>query len=366
MSAPGDQGHPGDDGVGAPWPGEAGARAHGPGCRVELTRASEPESVHLVDGVVAGAGTEEEIHFGDPHRLTYFRSSFKPFQALPLVSEGAAGRFGVSSEELALCCASHAGTPEHVRRVAGLLDRVGFDEEALACGPQEPFDREEARRLQRDGASYGRLHNNCSGKHAGMLALARHAGWDPDGYEEPDHPVQQRIRRELSAWLDVDPQNLTWGVDGCGVPTPYLSLRQMARAYARLGRASDDGQTAPAAVVNAMTSHPSLVSGPGRLTTRMMEAADGRLLVKDGAEGVLCIAAPREGWGLALKVRDGAGRARGPAAVEMLAAVDLLAEQEVRALEDLRNPPVRNTAGDEVGRVRAEATPHAVYTAHAL
>lgn len=350
----------------AAWSEEEGADPGAPGCRVEVIRASEVESVHLVDAVVCGTAPDEEIHFGDPHRLTFFRSSFKPFQALPLVSDGAASHYELTPEELALCSASHAGTPEHVRVVEGLLERIGASEEALACGPQEPFDREAARTLVRRDGSWGRLHNNCSGKHAGMLMVARHAGWPTDGYEERDHPVQERIRQELSAWIDVDPGRLAWGVDGCGVPTPYLSVRQMSRAYARLGRASREGERAPRAVVDAMTSHPRLVAGDGRLTTRLMEAVSGRILAKEGAEGVLCMAGPDEGWGLALKVRDGNGRARGPAGVEILAALDLVSEGERQALAELRRTTVRNTADAEVGGIEARVSPDVTYTPRPL
>ena len=319
--------------------------------RVLVRRGGAVESVHRVHGVIVGVEPGEEVRYGDPTRLAYWRSSMKPFQALPVVEEGAAEALVPGEAELAVCCASHDGTPARLELVEAILERAGAEEEALACGPHAPYDGEAARAVLRAGRAYTRLHNNCSGKHAGMLALARHAGWPLDGYERPDHPVQQRIRRELDRWLDVDPGGLGWATDGCGVPTPLLSLRQMARAYARLGRAAADGEPGPARVVGAMTAHPEVVSGPGRPATRLMEATGGRLVAKEGAEGVFCLASPGDGWGMAVKVADGGRRAAGPAVVEGLAGGGLLAEAEIERLEDVRRPVLRNTREAAVGKI---------------
>ena len=241
-----------------------------------------------------------------------------------------------------------------MERVASMLERLGLDASDLACGADRPLEAEPAHALAAAGREPGRLHNNCSGKHAGMLALARLHGWPTEGYAEPEHPVQARIRSELRRWLDVDPEALVWGVDGCGAPTPFLSLRQMARAFARLGRSEDP---AARAVVGAMTAHPQLVGGPSSLSTALMRATAGRVLAKEGAEGVLCTAAPGRGWGAALKVADGAKRALGPAGVEILAALDLLSGEELEELAARRSPPVSNTQGRRVGELRAEASP---------
>lgn len=321
-----------------------------------MARGPETESVHEVDGVLVGLWPREELRFGEPETLAYWRSCLKPFQALPLVEDDALDAFALDPADLALCCASHAGTPAHVARAGAMLERLGLPESALSCGPHPPVDESSARELLRRGDAPSRLHNNCSGKHAGMLALALHHGWRTEGYAGFDHPVQRRIRGGLRAWLDVDPEALSWATDGCGVPTPYVSLRQMARAYARLGRAA--AGTGPAEVVAAMTGHPILVGGANALATRMMEATGGRIVAKDGAEGVFCVAAPAEGWGAALKVADGAKRAVAPALVEMLAVAGLLGEAETDALEELRRPAVTNWAGERVGRLVAEVEPH--------
>lgn len=332
------------------------------GSTVDVTRGGELESRHRVHGVVVGVEPGEEFRFGDPTLLTFWRSSMKPFQALPMAEDGVVEALEISDRELAVCCASHAGTPEHLELVTGLLARAGLDEEALECGPHRPFDGETARALLRAGESFTPLHNNCSGKHAGMLALAVHHGWPTRGYRTSDHPVQERIRAGLADWLDVDPEGLTWATDGCGVPTPCLSLRQMARAFARIGRAARAGPPDGAsAVVGAMTRHPKLVSGEGRAVTRIMEATGGTVLAKEGAEGVFCLAGPEAGWGLAVKVADGGRRAGAPAALGILEALDLVPGEALEELDDLARPSLRNTLEEVVGGItpRLEGRPAA-------
>ncbi|MFW6193053.1 MAG: asparaginase [Gemmatimonadota bacterium] len=318
---------------------------------VRVLRGGRRESRHEVHAVAVRADGDAASSYGDPDLEAYWRSSMKPFQALPLVEDGVTSALKMTARELALCCASHVGSRAHLEVVRGLLARLELDEADLACGPHRPFDDDEADRILREGGSYGRLHNNCSGKHAGMLALSLHHGWGPDGYHAFDHPVQARIRSSLDRWIDGDVDSLGWGVDGCGVPTPSLPLRQMALACARLGRAARRAEDAPAAVVGAMTEHPHLVSGPGRPVTRIMEATSGRILAKEGAEGVFCMAVPAEDLGVALKVVDGAGRARTPAALHVLSERGVLGPEDEGSLEELRCVVLRNTRDEEVGRI---------------
>jgi L-asparaginase II len=324
----------------------------GGGISVRVGRGPEIESRHTALGVVVGLSAGEEVQFGEPETLAFWRSAMKPFQALPLVEDGVAGRYGFAGRELAICCASHQGTRMHVDCVTGMLDRIGMDESALACGPHAPFHEPAHQALVRQGLEPRPLHNNCSGKHTSMLAQAAHHGWPTQGYEDRDHPLQARIRAELRRWLDVDPEELTWSVDGCGVPTPFLSLRQMARAYARLVRSKD---SAPLAVVEAMTEHPEYVSGSAELSTELMRVTDGALLAKEGAEGVFCFAGVRDGWGAAVKVTDGSKRAVAPAVLELLANLRLIDLDALERLADLREPGLRNTQGRVVGRITAES-----------
>lgn len=321
------------------------------GVRVEVLRGGRVESVHVVDLAVVGADGAEAVTSGDVTTPVFARSAIKAFQALPLVEAGVVERYGLTEEELALCCASHSGEPRHVALAASILEKIGLGEEALACGAHDPFDDAATRALRESGRAPGRLHNNCSGKHAGMLALAVAHGWPVEGYHEADHPVQRRMLQEVSRWTDVEEDRLWTGVDGCGVVTFGIPLRAMALAFARLLAAP---AASPAArVVAAMTAHPFLVAGTNRLCTRVLEVTGGRILAKVGAEGVYGAACRESGLGIALKAKDGARRAAEVALVGVLEALELLRPAEAEGLRQWSRQPLRNTRGERVGEVRA-------------
>jgi L-asparaginase II len=277
----------------------------------------------------------------------------KPFQAIPLVRERVLASLGLGDVELAVACASHHGMPLHVDAVRRILRAVGAGEDDLACGPHRPVDEDAALALDRDGKPPERIHNNCSGKHAAMIASAIAAGWDSVGYHEFDHPVQERIRETLGEWIGPDPGGLRWGIDGCGVPTPRLPLSEMAEAYARFFTSRDPAATAVAA---AMRRNPNMVSGPTALSASLMTATNGRLLAKEGAEGVFCLGDPEEGWAAAFKVRDGAMRALGPAVVRVLDTLDLASEGEMDELQGFREIMISNTRGEAVAVLTAGPT----------
>ena len=269
------------------------------------------------------------------------------------MDDGAAEAYGFGAEHLAVACGSHGGRPEHIDRAREMMAALGMTEDALHCGPQVPYDDGAAMAIACAGDEPGRLHNNCSGKHVAMLALVAHHGWEPDGYWRFDHPLQRRIREVLAEWIDSTPAELRWETDGCGVPTPFLALREMAGAYARLAGRAAAGDAGPAAVVGAMMEHPHLTSSPGREALVVMRAGTGRLLAKEGAEGVLCVAAPAEGWGLAMKIEDGSRRAVGPALVAVLEDLRLVTDEERRALASLAEPPLVSTTGETIGSISA-------------
>jgi len=320
--------------------------------RVTVDRAGTPESSHLVYGAVHEVGSPGRRHaFGDPRLTAFWRSSMKPLQILPAVRDGVFGRLGLGAEALALACASHHGTPRHLEVVQSVIDAAELAPEMFACGPHRPFDDGAARGMDEAGRLPGRIHNNCSGQHAALLALCLARGWPFQGYHEPGHPLQRAIRRELSAWLGEDCERLPWGTDGCGLPTPALVLRDMARVFADFGASSE---AAVRSVVTAMTTHPTLVSGPGALSANLMRASSGRILAKEGAEGVFCLASAEGAWGAAFKVLDGATRALGPAVVHALEMLSLLTPEEVGRLESFAHPVVRNTCGHEVGVLSVE------------
>ena len=289
-----------------------------PPLTVELWRGPHVESRHLVHAVVCDAFGQEVRSWGDAGRLTHPRSAVKPVQALPLVDSGAADAFGLGAVELALACASHNGEPGHVAAVEAWLDRIGCTVDDLECGVEQ-------RHLDQDpGATAAR--NNCSGKHAGFLTVARHLDVPTAGYIQPDHPVQQLVRAALAdaTGAELDPDEA--GVDGCGIPVHPVPLHAVAAAGARFGTPPDawgEGEAdAARRLAAAMLAEPWYVAGTGRLCTDLLAAAGGEVLVKVGAEGVQLAALPRLGLGIAVKVEDGSVPASEVALGHVLGAVE--------------------------------------------
>ena len=321
-------------------------------CVVEVARGAVTESEHRVHVAVVDGEGRLRAFAGDPDRVTFFRSSAKPIQALPLVDDGAFDRFGMSLEELALCCGSHSGSAAHVKVAERMLARAAVGADALACGPHPPFDDDARRALAEAGLEAGRLHNNCSGKHAGMLLLARAHGWETAGYERPEHPVQGRLLAEVARWTRVPEEAIALGNDGCGVVCFALPLRHMALSFAALAAAARAGERGPTTVVQAMTTHPEMVAGRGRICADLMRVAGGRLFAKVGAEGMYCVGVPGAELGIALKAEDGAARAVAPAIIGVLRELDLISEDELGALLPHVYPEITNTRGEVVGQIR--------------
>ncbi|HEX8181058.1 MAG TPA: asparaginase [Pyrinomonadaceae bacterium] len=349
----------------------ADARAHAltvhaaqPAPLVVVTRGALGESWqrgHLC--VVDGAGTII-AQLGTPDATTFLRSAAKPVQAIPLVTTGAADRFDFDARELAVTCGSHNGEPAHVETVRAMLQKIGLDESALRCGPHEPYSRAAAEALQRAGAQPRAVHNNCSGKHAGMLALARHLGAPTQTYDHPDSPVQRAIKQQVAQFTDLNAGEIICATDGCGVPTCAVPVAAMALMAARLVNppAAWEAKLRAACrrLVAAMTTHPDMVEGAGELDTELMRRAGGRLVSKVGAEGIYvagllpCERWPR-GLGLAFKLEDGdkQDRARPIAAVAALSQLGLFNDQDLAALGKFAHKPITNHRGERVGEVRA-------------
>lgn len=319
---------------------------------IEVVRGGIVESRHRVHVAVADGRGALVASCGDTGLTVFYRSAAKPFQALPLVEEGVADRFGFTEEELALCCASHEAEPRHVAGVRSLLTKAGLDESALRCGPHAPFSDGEARALVRRGKEPLPIHNNCSGKHAGMLALALAKRWDPEGYHEAEHPVQRRMLAEVSRWSEVPEPEVGTAVDGCGVVCFSVPLAAMAASFARFAESAHRGE-APSRIVAAMVRHPFMVGGTRRACTEVMARTGPRAFVKLGAEGVYGGGLPERGLGFAIKVSDGSRRAVEVALVRVLSALGALDPSDVEALAGFARPRVRNTRGDVVGEVRA-------------
>ncbi len=326
---------------------------------VEVVRGSVVESRHRVHVAVLDAGGQLRAAAGDPDVVTFFRSAAKPLQALPLVEDGVADLFELTDAELALCCGSHSGTPRHVHAAEQILQKAGVSSDALVCGPHPPFDHLTQQSLVEEGLEPGRLHNNCSGKHAGMLALARAHGWSEADYQEAWHPVQGRALAEVVRWTGILEEAVALGVDGCGVACFGMPLRNMALAYARFASAARQGDTGPAQIVTAMTSYPEMVAGDGRICTELMRSTEGRVFAKVGAEGVYCVGVPGAELGIALKIEDGSARAVAPAILGVLRTLDLISEDDFGALHAHAYPDLLNTRGQPVGQLRPRITMHA-------
>ncbi|CAN5212351.1 asparaginase [soil metagenome] len=321
--------------------------------RVEVQRGRVTESRHRVHVAVVDAGNRLRAYAGDPDWITFFRSSAKPLQAVPLVDDGATDRFGFTRAELALCCGSHAGQACHVTTARSILHKAGGGAELLACGARAPFDRATRQELAEAGLEPGPLHHNCSDKHAGMIALARARGWTPSGYHRPEHPVQGRMRTEVAHWVGMPEEALVLGRDGCGVVCFGLPVRNMALGFARLAAAARARKRGPEEVVTAMTEHPEMIAGEGRFCTSLIRQAAGRLFAKIGAEGVYCVGVSGAELGIALKVEDGALRAVAPAILSVLGQLELISDDDFGALHTHAFPELRNSRGEHTGQLVA-------------
>ena len=332
---------------------------------VNALRGSIVESMHR--GAVAIVDADGAVHTatGDIERPVFPRSAVKVLQALPLVQSGAAERFGLVDEELALACASHGGEPRHAETAAGMLAKAGVDVQALECGTHWPYHDGSIKVLAAAGASPSALHNNCSGKHAGFVCvgclMAADRGADVRGflrgYVQPDHPVMREVTASLESTTGYRLADAARGVDGCSIPTYAVPLRHLAHAFAKV--ATGVGLSAGQAVAarrlrRAVAAAPFMVAGSGRFDTRVMQALGERVFCKVGAEGVHCAALPELGLGVAIKMDDG-NNAR---AVEVVMAAVIrrllpLEGEAAALLQSLADVPLRNWNGIEVGRLQA-------------
>lgn len=316
---------------------------------VRVLRGGLDESFHRVHVAVCDAHGRVASAAGDAAHATFLRSSAKPFQAVAVVLSGAAEKFAMTDEDLALVAGSHSGEPPQVERVAALLARLGLDAGALRCGVHAPYHKPTA------DATRGRwtaLQHNCSGKHAGMLAAALATGADPSTYLDATHPVQRANLRTIARFAGVEERDVGVAVDGCGVPTFRLPLDKAATAFARLVRPdalAGPERAAAERVAAAMLAHPYHVAGQDRFDTRFMDAAEGRLVAKAGAEAYQGVADAETGLGLVLKVEDGTSRAVAPATIEAARQLGWIEGRALETLGDLWRPPVTNVAGREVG-----------------
>lgn len=327
-----------------------------PPIRIGATRGGIVESAHSVHAVVAGPDGDPLHVFGNADLMMFPRSSLKAIQALPLVETGAADAFGCSQRELALACASHEAEHYHVDGVGTWLGRLGLSQDNLVCGPEWPRRRTDSQTLLREGVSPGRIHNNCSGKHSGMLTTARHLGEAVENYVALEHGVQRRVFEAIEMLTDRPLQDAPIGIDGCSAPNPALPLASLAAAAARYAEASEVrlGAVRAAAcrrLMAAMRAAPEMVGGTARVDTDLIRAMDGRVLSKTGAEGVYFLYLPERGLGVALKAEDGNPRASAAAIWSVLERLDMLDDAGRKALKPHCRPEIRNWDGLVVGEI---------------
>ncbi|MER3416754.1 MAG: L-asparaginase [Gemmataceae bacterium] len=320
---------------------------------VEVYRSGRLESVHY--GHVAVCDTQGKVLFarGDPQQPSYWRSSAKLLQAVTVVHCGAAESLRLTDAELAVICASHGAQALHVEAVTSILRKCGLTLDALLCGPHEPLHGPSAQALLQAGHTPQRIHNNCSGKHAGMLAACRHRGWPTDTYLSPDHPLQQANRRVVGSFAGVRFEDVPLGTDGCGVPTFYLSMAHLATAYARLANAKAAPTSYAGAaqrVTQAVCSHPVHIAWQGHFGTLLLEHLGTHVVAKGGAEGVFAAGLRGRDLGIALKIADGSSRAIPPVMVRLLE--QFLHEVPMDGFRRAVLEPIRNTRGDTVGEYR--------------
>ncbi len=322
---------------------------------IKVFRTGMIESIHEgFIAVVDGEGNPK-AGFGNVYYETFLRSSAKPFQVYPLLFKKGVEKFGFTAEEIAVMCSSHTGQAKHVELVRSILRKIGLDESYLQCGIHTPMYTPEAEKILKEGREYEPVHNNCSGKHAGMLAQTVLYSTDSATYLSLENPVQQYILNSISLFSDEPAEQLPAGIDGCSAPIYLMPLHKMALMFARLAQGADHHLRK---IRDSIVSDPFLIAGDGRFDTAFMNAVKGRFVSKTGAEGVQCVGiidgGPRpeySGWGLAVKIMDGNIRAKGPAAVEALDQLGVLKPEDKLALRDLKEPAIKNHAGLTVGKI---------------
>jgi L-asparaginase II len=321
---------------------------------VDVTRGGYVESVHRVAVCAVDARGTVLDRAGDIESPVFLRSAAKPFIAAAAIAAGVRERFNLEPREIAVMSASHSGQPFHVEAVASILDKIGMNESALQCGTHPPYDENAAEGLREAGIEPTELYNNCSGKHAGILALCLAIGADPTTYLSLENPAQQRILAFCARLSGDDAATWPLAIDGCGIPVYATGLRKAAISFARLATLSgiESGDARALQIVrDAMLANPEYVAGAGQFDTELMIAGAGNVVSKAGAEGVHAAAAISQGYGYASKVIDGSSRARGPSSIAALQRLGVLDGRQTGTLARFARPPVYNRAGIKVGEI---------------
>lgn len=326
---------------------------------IQVYRGKYIESLHDVHIAVVTNKGGLIAYYGDANRLTFARSSMKPFQAVPIVESGAIEKFNFTERELSLFCASHSGESFHREAVDGVIKKLDLDEHHLQCGTHVPRDMESYHQLIKEGKELTPFYSNCSGKHSGMLAGCVSQNFDVDTYRELLHPYQQQILDVIANVSSFQREDIMTSVDGCGVPVHRIPLFNLALAFSRLASSDDwdegyqSRKKSLRRISNAMSTYPEMVAGTNRFDTDLMKAFQGRIVAKGGAEGVHCFGDKQTGTGVAIKIDDGNARGTNVAAMEVLRQLDIGDQSIFEQLADYHLAPVLNARKEKIGEIKA-------------
>lgn len=316
----------------------------------EVIRNGRVESRHRGQFAVVDPSGNIVAALGEINTKTYMRSAAKPVQVMPLLESGAAETFGFTDRELAVIMASHNAEEFHLEAVRSVQQKAGLTEEDLQCGFHLPMHGQSAKAHLLENKPKSPLYNNCSGKHSGMLALAKYKGWPLDTYLSTDHPVQVAIKNKIALFAGLDASEIETGIDGCSAPVFYLPVKNMAQIFAGIAA----GKIAPSErIFNLMSQNPEMIAGTGRFDTAVMRAGKGRFISKVGAEGVRCFGIQGEKpLGIGLKIEDGNTRASAVVLLEVLRQLELISEETLEDLKEFHHPILKNCVETEIGEIR--------------
>lgn len=322
---------------------------------VDVYRGEVIESEHCGHCVVVNADGKILYQFGDPQTITFLRSSAKPFQTIPVIESGAAHRFKLSVEEIAIIAGSHNGQEHHVRVVQSILDKIGLSESNLQCGIHIPHYYTVNKIKPGPDVKITQLNHNCSGKHAGMLALCQFKNLPIENYLDPSHPVQQNITAEIAKICDYPTEKIGIGTDGCSAPVHALPLYNMALGFARLVTPHSvprEKAKTYSSIAQAMIDYPDMIAGEKRYDTDLMVNCREKLIAKGGAEGLHCVGMFERGWGMAVKIADGAKRGIAPFSLEVLRQLGIVTSSEIESLKQYYSEAIYNWRDKKVGYIK--------------
>ncbi len=320
-----------------------------------VTRSNYVESIHYGYVCVVDNTGKVLFNLGDINTKIYFRSTAKPIQTIPVIKSGAYEHYGLNKKQVAVMCSSHSGQVMHQDAVVEILSKVGEETDSLRCGVALPYSEDELKRLNETKEKASVLHSTCSGKHAGMIALAKYEGQDINSYEQIKHYVQQQILSTISYFSYYDRDNISVGVDGCGTQIYLLPIYNVALSYARLMESAvnedDEYHKASNIVVSSMIEYPEMVAGDKEFCTELMQAASGKLIAKIGAEAVYCVGTKDKKLGICVKIVDGNERAIYPVVVDILRKLNALNDEELQKLNKWANVKIKNNLNNTIGNV---------------